>query len=99
MRTSPSNLYAHDYFVEKVVKKMPDFIILNLSVVDLKSLFPMYKKVIQFCTHTCTHTHTHTHIFFTIMVYYEVSNIAPCARYRRTEPCDLSILYILSCLC
>ena len=63
MRTSPSNLYAYDYFVEKVVKKMPDFIILNLSVVDLKSLFPMYKKVIQFCTHTFTHTHTHTHTY------------------------------------
>ena len=69
MRTSPSNLYAHDYFVEKVVKKMPDFIILNLSVVDLKSLFPMYKKVIQFCTHTCTHTHTYSLPLWFIMKY------------------------------
>ena len=74
MRTSPSDLYAHDYFVGKVVKKMPDFIILNLSAVDLKSLFPMYKKVIQFYTHTCTHTHihthTHTHIYIYILFHY-----------------------------
>ena len=74
MRTSPSNLYAHDYFVGKVVKKMPDFIILNLSIVDLKSLFPMYKKVIQLCTHT----HTHIYILYHCGLLWSIKYSSLC---------------------
>lgn len=58
MRTSPSDLYAHDYFVGKVVKKMPDFIILNLSTVDLKSLF------ISYVQKNDSVLYTHTHIIY-----------------------------------
>lgn len=32
VRTSPSSLYAHDYFVGKAVKKMPDYPVYNKYV-------------------------------------------------------------------
>ena len=57
-------------------------------MVDLQCCvqFLVYIKVIQFmCVYIYTHAHPHTHtyifffIFFSIVVYYRILNIVPCA--------------------
>lgn len=57
MRTSPSNLYAHDYFVGKVVKKMPDFIIFKYSWFKIFISYVQKSDSVLYI-----HTHTHTYI-------------------------------------
>ena len=49
--------------------------------------FQVYSKVIQLYIYTCIHIHTHTHIyiyifffrFFSIIGYYKILSIVPCA--------------------
>ena len=61
-------------------------------------VFEVCSKVAQFYVYT--HTHTHTHVFFfrffSIVDYYKVLNIVPCAIWVLN---CLSVLYIISIVC
>lgn len=73
MRTSPSNLYAHDYFVGKVVKKMPDFIIFKYSWFKIFISYVQKSDSVLYI-----HTHTHTYILYHCGLLWSIKYSSLC---------------------